>query len=79
MESVKFPTANTVFKAPRGWDHKKLGECGDLHVQIDDGVFTSVWKPSPAELYMLSLGARIVLHVWGGQPPVAVVTQFIEE
>lgn len=28
---------------------------------------------------MMKLGAKIVLHVWGGQPPVAVVMEFVDE
>lgn len=79
MQHINFEGATHKLGPPKAWDAEKDGPCGDLYVQIDDGICKSVWQPSEAEIDMLRLGARIVLHVWGGQPPVAVVTEFITE
>lgn len=65
--------------APKDWDKEANGKCGRLSVRVVDGVFSSAWEPTPAELEMLNAGASVVLHVVGGQPPVALTVERPED
>jgi hypothetical protein len=56
--------------APRDWDEERDGKCVGLWVRAVDGVFSSAWEPTPAELEALNAGAHVILHVVGGQPAV---------
>lgn len=56
--------------APKGWKPED-GNCCHLAVRVVDGnVWQSAWEPTPAEIAAISAGAKIVLSVVGGQPPV---------
>ena len=66
-----------TFKPPPDMSAEK---CSDLHVraEMDDNnivVSQSAWEPTPDELNLLNAGGSIILHVWGGQPPVALTVE----
>ena len=72
MTPYHFTGQERVLEAPPGYDHEARGECGGLPVLFtEDGGVVSVWKPTPEELATLNRGGGVVLHVIGGQPPVA--------
>lgn len=77
MQPVNFEGATHVLGAPKDWNDAV--ECEPLIVRLAEGISTSVWKPSPEDIEMLRQGAMIVLHVWGGQPPVQVSAAFVSE
>lgn len=57
--------------APKGWKPEEDGNCCHLAVRVVEGnVWQSAWEPTPAEVAAISAGAKIVLSVVGGQPPV---------
>lgn len=61
--------------APKDWDASERGKCSRLMVRIDGDVYASAWEPTPEELQLLNAGASVVLHVVGGQPPVALTVE----
>jgi hypothetical protein len=74
MRSTATRNANANYQAPRNWDAKTLGECGDLSVRVDsfNGIqdMVSTWKPDADDLRKLNEGGVIELHLLGPQPPV---------
>ena len=56
--------------APKGWEREVNGPCTHLAVRQVGDVWESAWEPTPAELAALNAGAKVVLRVVGGQPPV---------
>ena len=77
MDHINFAGATDILGPPKNWN--SAAECQPLIVRNLDGIFTSVWKPTTGEIEMLRAGAFICLHVWGGQPPVQILTEFVEE
>lgn len=63
--------ATVQLGAPEGWDEARDGPCAKLDVRIRGSVFTSCWEPTPDEVVRLAAGAKVYLHIAGGQPPVA--------
>jgi hypothetical protein len=72
-----------VLGAPKGWDPTVNGPCLGLPVKVepcgDTTSWTSAWKPDADELAALNAGAEIHLRVIGGQPPVSLHVDGIEE
>lgn len=56
--------------APKGWKPEEDGQCCHLAVRVTDNVWESAWEPTPDEMAAIAAGAKIVLRVVGGQPPV---------
>lgn len=77
MQHINFVGATHVMGPPTNWQSDV--ECQPLIVREENGIVTSVWKPTTEEIEMLRAGASICLHVWGGQPPVQILTEFVEE
>lgn len=76
MNPAQIPNATRVLGAPEGWDPKRDGECGALHVKdnrVNDVRFMqSEWEPTPEERAAIAAGANVRLTVWGiTHPPVA--------
>lgn len=71
MTPYHFTGQERVLEAPRDYDHASNGECFGLPVCFTDVGVMSVWKPTPEELATLHRGGGVVLHIIGGQPPVA--------
>jgi hypothetical protein len=72
MIPVRIYNANVTYVSPNNWDEKKNGKCNDLHVRFNplERTFQSAWEPTPAQLDLIKKGGKIVLTVWGSQPPV---------
>ncbi|WBO23980.1 hypothetical protein [Sphingomonas abietis] len=72
-----------VLGQPENWNIAKNGTVGGLPVRIeahgDTISCTSAWKPSPDELAALLAGSNINLRVIGGQPPVSIFIDGVEE
>lgn len=79
MRAIDFDGVTHQMTEPVGWDTAKYGPCAALPVRNHNDIATSVWEPSTADLAMLIQGAKLVLHIYGGQPPVILVAEFIEE
>jgi len=62
--------ATHVLRAPDSWPVDQEGDCGDLHVRLEDHKYTSEWELSPGDLLRLQLGGRVRLTVYGMQPAV---------
>lgn len=83
MKPVEFVGQTHLFGAPQGWDQKRDGICGVLPIRIECAERVpdciSYWKPSREELAALIAGAHVRLSVVGGQPPVWIGVEQIEE
>ena len=69
---------------PADWDETKHGKCTHLDVrQSSDAqgntVVQSAWEPTPDELSALINGGSLILTIWGGQPPVSLHTETLEQ
>lgn len=60
--------------APEGWDAKKEGVCGFLHVRdtltASGNAMTTAWFPNTDELARIAAGAPIYLMILGRGHPV---------
>lgn len=62
--------------APRNWDERSQGHCGELpildtvHEESRMQVMMSEWKPTPQELRKLVAGGSLFLTISGTQHPV---------
>lgn len=72
MLPVKFKQANKVLTAPKNWNEKEHGKCGDLHVFNDGQQSISLWKLSWKERLQILINGKIWLGILSGpsQPPV---------
>ena len=77
MQPINFAGANHLMGPPK--DRSSPVPCDPLVVRIEGNTVTSVWKPTTQEIEMLRAGAMICLHVYGGQPPVQILAEFVEE
>lgn len=74
MISLKPPGDNVVkFIASKDWDEKSMGPCADLYASTDGVIITTIWKPTPEEIFQLTVGGVIVIAlVSGTMPPIMV-------
>lgn len=70
MIPARIVGATHYLGAPKGWKPDEDGHCGHLAVRVTDNVWESAWEPTPDEMAAIAAGAKIVLRVVGGQPPV---------
>ena len=72
MIAVRIANATRELGPPRTWNERENGSCTRLVVRdVGDSIVQSAWEPTPAGLAALNAGGRVVLSVWGGQPPVS--------
>ena len=76
MISLKPPGDNVIiYKAPVDWDEKTMGPCADLYASFDGAILTTIWKPTPDEIFKLVTGGVIVISlVSKSMPPMMVET-----
>lgn len=74
MIALKFEGQTRELGKPTNWDDERDGKCFGLPVAIKDSIagpiFTSVWRPTPAELAALNQWHSVILQCTGLQPPV---------
>lgn len=75
----RIPGTTHVLGAPAGWDEQRDGTCGTLPIRLVDGMCLSAWEPTPDELAILNAGGSVILQVVGGQPPVMLWAEPIQE
>jgi hypothetical protein len=71
--------ATHTLGTPRGWDESRHGKCASLAVRIENGVCASAWELTPKEIRAIANGGHVVLHIWGGQPPVALTVELPDD
>lgn len=73
MEAVRPFMATHTLGKPKDWDEAISGECYDLAVRVDTGLWplecTSAWRPTKQELEILLAGGVVEVSIVGGQPP----------
>lgn len=74
MQPVKFEGMNCTYTAPDCFDLPAMAEEGGGISQV-----TSFWKPSAEDLQILNAGGCVGLCVRGGQPPVALWVEQIQQ
>jgi hypothetical protein len=74
MISIRIAEATHFFGEPKAWKPED-GRCTTLAVRKVGDVYESAWEPTPYELAMLVAGGKIVLRVYGGQPPVMLTVE----
>ena len=74
MEPIKFEGMNCTYTAPGCFDLPTMAEDSDGTRQV-----TSFWKPSAEDLQVLNAGGCVGLCVRGGQPPVALWTEQVQQ
>lgn len=79
MIPARIAGATHYMGAPKGWKPEEDGNCCHLAVRVTDNVWESAWEPTPAEVAAISAGAKIVLRVVGGQPPVMLCVEDLPE
>lgn len=72
MIPVRIEGATHVYASPADFDEGAHGKCGNLHVLKQDGIFYSAWEPTPTELAALLHGGKVIVGVYGLQPPIAI-------
>lgn len=74
MISTRIEGTTHELGPPPTWDKEKNGACTKLAVRVVKMpvglVFQSSWEPTPDEIELLKAGGRVILSVYGGQPPV---------
>lgn len=75
--------ANRWMGAPVGWAPSKDGECSHLAVRmsmVNGNVYCeSAWEPTPDDLALLNAGGSVILRCVGGQLPVALYVEKLQE
>lgn len=79
MIPARISGATHYLGAPKGWQPDEDGNCCHLAVRVDGNVWQSAWEPTPAEIAAINAGAKIVLSVVGGQPPVMLYVEDLPE
>ena len=74
MEPVRFEGMNSTYTAPDCFDLPAMAEAKDGTRQV-----TSFWKPSAEDLQVLNAGGCVGLCVRGGQPPVALWAEQVQQ
>lgn len=78
MIAVRIANATRELGPPRTWNERENGRCTRLVVRdVGESIVQSAWEPTPAELAALNAGGRVILSVWGGQPPVALNVEML--
>jgi len=76
MIAEPFEGQTLVLGAPREWDHDAYGKCAGLPVRRDNGMYSSLWRPTWRDRLAILFGARLRLFVVGKvHPPVAIETE----
>lgn len=71
MKAVRFNGSNAV----TNWSSEQNGPCEPIPVRSDNGVYTSVWRPTKEELAVLAWGGCLVLQLASPEhPPVRIST-----
>ena len=82
MIPLRIANATHKLGAPNEWNTERNGRCTELYVRVTlNNVFESAWEPTPAEVAALVAGGRVILRIYGGQPPVRLVVteaEFVE-
>lgn len=82
MTPIKFPEANTLFKAPSDMDESQVATIpawtGQVRGGSCDGVPLVVvaWRPTEADLIALRSGEPVYLSMFGGLAPHFLTTNF---
>lgn len=79
MIPTKTRNPTIVFTPPANWNAEKDGPCGNLEVRVDTygqselAQLTSTWAPTENDLYLLSRGGVVEVHLLtSAQPAMAV-------
>lgn len=77
MIPIKFKESNKVLTAPKNWNEKEQGKCGDLYVYNDGQQSISLWKLTWKERFQILFLGKIWMGILSGgsQPPVWLDTQ----
>lgn len=78
MTPIRIAGHTHVLGVPKEWKPERDGVCTGLAVRKIENVWQSAWEPTPGELDRLAAGAKIVLSIVGGQPPVMLTVEEAE-
>lgn len=62
MKPIKFKQANVNLTAPKDWNDKDNGKCGDLAVYVDKKLVVSCWRLSFMDKIKLVFNRKV--RVW---------------